>query len=372
MDTLSGITRDAVKKQSSNKKHMILSVEGHSCNHAEDTISGPDSYIKGGMSRGVVPSSSPNDQIVTQGATVHTKSSTSTSSSSCKQQSTPVRHGTVPTWKTPGEIAIVIGRAKNRMKVSPGDLPHTLQCFAVKFTGMWKNRKLDKHQDNDLPDYPGSMDTLSTGSLAFHTQKQCVVDHHENMTNRELATMSSTSLRSSMRGRKRQHNALIMSPLAKDFTENLNSTDISTLTPSVKLPSILPGMSLVGGSIPILAERNGKQGSYSRPHHRAYHHSASTMSSDGLTPVELQSPSALTEFIDRVRAVNSPRPLTSLTWQTDGVCSDVTIIDRVTELMGLDTMENDGIIEQIKVLDTVISIPTISHPDIMDYECETE
>ena len=59
------------------------------------------------------------------------------------------------------------------------------------------------------------------------------------------------------------------------------------------------------------------------------------------------SPSAMSELIDQVRAVNTPRPLTSLTWQTDGVCSDVTIVERVADLMTSETMIAEDVTEHV-------------------------
>ena len=41
-------------------------------------------------------------------------------------------------WKTPGEIAILVGRERNKQKTSPSDIPLTLQCFASEMQKVWR------------------------------------------------------------------------------------------------------------------------------------------------------------------------------------------------------------------------------------------
>ena len=386
--TTGATIRDAQRKTKSIQKspNMLLSVEGQSCK-LEDVL-----YINttSGMStRIAVPPPSPDCRVSSLPVSLaksapRTLVTTSSSTSSTRQQqssTSAARQGTCQSWKTPGEIAIVIGRARNKMRVSPEELPHTLQCFAVKFTGMWKKKVFKNNANdslssssNDVSGY-GTADSAND-ALGFQTQNQRAAGHLADMAIREFVSASSSSLPSIMDGKKQKHKVFASSTSAQDRIEKSVvglsvaedfASNLSKLAPTVKLPSILPGMTLVGGTIPLQEARMGKQDLYTRSRYQGYQ--ASTVSSETSTPedcMRFPSPSAMSEFIDQVRAVNTPRPLTSLTWQTDGVCSDVTIVERVADIMTSETMIAEGVTEH------VISIPTADSTDSAIYSLSAE
>ena len=284
---------------------MLLSVEGKPCR--------PDECYQSSVTM-AVPPPSPN-QI-------------SSFSGSHKIE----KHEQGQSWKTPGEIAIVIGRTKNKMKVTPAELPHTLQCFSVKFTKVGTSRVTEKRSERKTTSAPNEQYEMGAGSLAFHTQNQRAAGHLANIALKDMTSSSSTSLPLLVRSRKRNHKNRTPSINKNSPVEDILSSDYKFQC-SFKLPPIIPGMTLVGGTVPIETDRSKKLdiSTYRRsyiPLPSPFTHS----SSDSEEKFRLSSPSGLSELIDRVRAVNSPRPVSSLTWQTDTAYSDVTIPEREQKL----------------------------------------
>ena len=52
---------------------------------------------------------------------------------------TKLKRVTRSRWKTPGEIAILVGRERNKTKASNSEVPLTLQCFASEMQRVWKS-----------------------------------------------------------------------------------------------------------------------------------------------------------------------------------------------------------------------------------------
>ena len=81
-------------------------------------------------------------------------------------------------WKTPGEIAILVGREKNKSKAGHSEIPLSLQCFASEMQKVWKTTAATSYipyHRNNVPSVSTAMKQPNSDPRVYHPQTREVV-----------------------------------------------------------------------------------------------------------------------------------------------------------------------------------------------------
>ena len=81
-------------------------------------------------------------------------------------------------WKTPGEIAILVGREKNKPKASHSEIPLTLRCFASEMHKVWKKTAASSYiayHRNNVPSVSTTLNKIDSSPRVYHPETREVV-----------------------------------------------------------------------------------------------------------------------------------------------------------------------------------------------------
>ena len=97
-------------------------------------------------------------------------------------------------WKTPGEIAILVGRERNKQKTSQSDIPLTLQCFASEMQKVWRTTATTSnipYHNSKMGSLPRTLKQQNSNPKVYHPETGEIVRlsqllHHKSKSNTDV------------------------------------------------------------------------------------------------------------------------------------------------------------------------------------------